>query len=234
MSYIDIRDFEADTPSRTTILIERKHTRIVFIYKTNSNKFLIYRQDFKFMSNDYILTELQSIDIVKQKTGFGYKKFFKCPYCGKRRQHLYFATDLKDTPVFACRDCIVSNVYKYRTNLYDGGNGECLIYYKVAKLLKELNAPIERGTMPRIFMCGLLSDIPKRPKYMREEKYALTIKRLHFIYWMWNECMCGKQKYNARDINDMLEKKNVEFVYEHMLFPEYYKEAFEILEDRGM
>ena len=41
----------------------------------------------------------------------------------------------------------------------------------------------------------------------------------------------------VRDINDMLEEGNTNFVYEHFLFPQYHREAYEVLkelEDKGL
>lgn len=49
---------------------------------------------------------------------------------------------------------------------------ENIIRYKIVKILKSLNADCTR-----IGMYNLLSNIP--PKYMRYEKYALLVKKLH-------------------------------------------------------
>lgn len=231
MSYIDIRDYEADTMYKGIVVQDNKNVNLVMIYETNKDKFIIYRQDFKIMSDDYSLTELQSIDIVKQKTGFGYKKFFKCPFCGQRRQNLYYSeSDLK----FACRSCININVFRYRTNLYDG-NVANVISYKVAKVMKELNA-----NTSHVSMFNLIEHIPDKPKYMRWDKYEISVKRLYFLHWMWEQCITKEygpavgihpylDELTVRDINDMLEAENTHFVYENFLFPQYYRGAYELL-----
>jgi len=236
--YIDIKDYEADAIYESIVVHNHKDISLIQTYKTNLNKFLIYRQDFKIMSNDYTLTELQSIDIVKQKTGFGYKKFFKCPYCGQRRQHLYFvAGELK----FACRSCININIFRYRCNLYDGKVSN-VISYKVAKIMRDLKKDNSYS------MYNLVENIPDKPKYMRWEKYALSVKRLYFLHWMWEQCMTAEygpavgiypqlDELSVRDISDMLEEENTNFVYEHFLFPKYHREAYEALkalEDKGL
>lgn len=239
MSYIDIRDYEADTMYRSTVVQGDKHVNLVMIYETQSSKFIIYRQDFKLRSNDYILTRLQVIDIDYQKTGFGYKKFFRCPYCGERRQNIYFvASELK----FACRSCININVFSYRCNLYDG-NVANVISYKVAKIMREL-----KGNTSQASMYNLIENIPDRPKYMRCDKYELAVKRLYFLHWMWEQCMTKEygpavgiypqlDELSVRDVNDMLEAENTHFVYEHFLFPQYHRKAYEALralEDKGL
>lgn len=117
---------------------------------------------------------------------------------------------------------------------------ENIIRYKTIKILKCLNADYKR-----IGMYNLLTSIPDRPRYMRNEKYALLVKKLHFLYWMWEQCLVIKdgprvgihsslEPFSVRDINDMLEENNVNFVYEHFLFPKYYREAYEILKEKGI
>lgn len=229
---MDIRDYEEDTMYKSIVTQEHRNINLILAYKTNLNKFFIYKRDFVPLTNDYNLTGLQSIDIVKQKTGFGYKKFFKCPYCGQQRQNLYF---VEDELKFACRSCIKTNIYKSRTNLYDG-DIENIISYKTIKIMRHLKADTHH-----ISMYNLIGNIPNRPKYMNQEKYAIAVKRLYFLHYMWEQCVTIKYgsavgiystlgELSVRDINDMLEKKNTEFVYEHFLFPEYHREAFEYLE----
>lgn len=239
MNYIDIRDYEADIMYKSIVKQEHSDINLILTYKTNSNNFFIYRQESTLSNNKYTLIELQSIDIVKQKTGFGYKKFFKCPYCGKQRQNLYFAeSELK----FACRSCININVFRYRTNLYDG-NVVNVISYKVAKIMRELKADTSH-----VSMCDLIEHIPAKPKYMRWDRYSLSVRRLYFLHWMWEQCMTAEygpavgitpkiDDLTVRDVNDMLKEENTNFVYEHFLFPQYHREAYEILkalEDKGL
>lgn len=83
---------------------------------------------------DSISNKSERIEVAYQKTGFGFKRFFKCPYCGTRRKYLY--------PVgigrFDCSNCVERNVYAYRINIYDESI-ENVIRYKILKLLKDLN-----------------------------------------------------------------------------------------------
>lgn len=230
--YIDVRDYEADNMYKGIIVHNHKHVNLIQTYNTKLNKFIIYRQDSKTMSNDFSLSELQRIDIVKQKTGFGYKKFFKCPYCGQKRQHLYYVeSEFK----FVCRSCISINVFKYRTNLYDG-NVANVITYKVAKIMRDLKADNSYS------MYDLVAKIPQKPKYMRWERYEISVKRLYFLHWMWEQCMTAEygpavgitpkiDDLTVRDINEMLEEENTNFVYEHFLFPQYHRRAYEALKE---
>lgn len=231
--YMDIRDYEVDTMYKSIVKQNHRHIKLILTYKTNSNKFIIYRQDFKTMSNDYTLTELQSIDVVKQKTGFGYKKFFKCPHCEHKRQNLYF---VEDTLNFVCRECIDINIYSSRTNLYDG-DVKNVILYKSIKIMRSLKTEISH-----ISMYTLIENIPYKPRYMRQDKYELAVKRLYFLHWMWEQCYTAEygpavgitpklDKLNVQEINEMLQEDNTNFVYEHFLFPQYHREAYEALKD---
>lgn len=57
------------------------------------------------------------LPITKQKTGYGYKRFFLCPSCSQRVQYLY----LRDGEVAKCRYCLPQRIYKARTDVYPGG-----------------------------------------------------------------------------------------------------------------
>ena len=50
-------------------------------------------RDFK-KYDDEVIINGQKIKILIQKTGYGYKKFFKCCSCGKRREHLYLENNI--------------------------------------------------------------------------------------------------------------------------------------------
>lgn len=236
--YVDIRDYEEDNMYKNQVTQWGKAINIMLIYKTNLNKFFIYKQEYIQTNNRYVLTELQNIDIVKQKTGFGYKKFFKCSDCGHKRQNLYF---VEDELKFTCRACISVNVYRQRTNLYDG-DVKNVIIYKARRLMDYLK------TNTKYSMYDIRSNIPDRPKHMRQEKYAIAVKRIYFLYWMWEQCYTAEygpavgitpklDKLNVQEINEMLQEDNANFVYEHFLFPQYHREAYEVLKalkDKGL
>lgn len=66
-----------------------------------------------------------------------------------------------------------------------------------------------------------------KSKYMRESKYRYLIKSLFLLDWMYQQALTGSKSYTSRDIKDMLHRDNVEFVYEHFLFTQYFDIAEE-------
>lgn len=178
-------------------------------------------RDLKEYNDDFICINGQNIKLLLQRTGFGYKKFFQCPLCEKRREKLY-----KKNQVFICRSCIDINIYKTRTNLYDE-KSENLIQYYIKKYITELGIDFyekDKFGWREVSYSNFLSVALSRgkPKYMREAKYEYLMKSLFLLDWMYWQSLSGKTNYTARDIKDMLHKENVEFVYEHFLFPQYF------------
>ena len=179
---------------------------------------------------DSISNESKRIEVAYQKTGFGFKRFFKCPYCGSRRKYLY--------PVgigrFACSNCLERNVYAYRTNIYEG-NIEKVIKYKIIKNLFELDFDLDKlGTMnirdinrDTVNMFNLLGNIPSKPKYMRWNKYEQICKQIYFLDFIYWQVADGRIKnLKAKELKDMLNNNNVNFVYENIIAPIYFKEIY--------
>lgn len=210
---IDITSIVEDNPYKTIVYKEYKHINIVLNYKTTKGIIYVCHQIYMNFEPKYKL--LQQIEVEYQKTGFGYKKFFKCPCCSKRRKYLYFT----DIDKFACRECIDRNVYSYRTNLYDG-NIENVIKYKIVMLLHDLKADIKK-----INMLNLISNIPNKPKYMRWSKYELKVEQMYFLEFIYWELVNKRmERFKVKELNDMLCGDNVKFVYGHIIFPKYYKD----------
>lgn len=68
----------------------------------------------------------RTVQLAYQKTGYGQKRFFICPYCGKRTEHLYIVGDhLK------CRVCSGVKKYEGIQNNTKGGYDE--IGYRMQK-----------------------------------------------------------------------------------------------------
>ena len=68
----------------------------------------------------------RTVNLAYQKTGYGQKRFFICPYCGKRTEHLYIVGDhLK------CRVCSGVKKYEGIQNNTKGGYDE--IGYRMQK-----------------------------------------------------------------------------------------------------
>ena len=177
-------------------------------------------RDFK-KYDDEVIINGQKIKILIQKTGYGYKKFFKCCSCGKRREHLYLENN-----ILICRNCIDSNIYKSRTSLYDE-KSEFLIQYYIKKYITELGIDFyekDKFGWREVSYLNFLSVALKRgkPKYMREEKYSYLMKSLFLLDSMYWKSINGEANYTAKDIKEVLKKDNVNFVYKHILFTQYF------------
>lgn len=57
---------------------------------------------------------------------------------------------------------------------------------------------------------------------MRDEKYSYLIKSLFLLDSMYWKALNRKVKYTAKDIKEILQKDNVNFVYKHILFTQYF------------
>ena len=122
-----------------------------------------------------VTEEYGTINIVKQKTGYGYKRFFECPNCGARVRYLY----LEDT--FKCRHCLGHSVYSGTKNIYPGGDTYlCRLMLKIAK---------KYGIKFKVPFDYRLHAL-ERPKYMRHDKwmkvmYQLqTLENMRFNIWL--------------------------------------------------
>lgn len=227
---IDISSVKDDKPVEVALLVDNKHINLVLFYKINkkTNKSYIEVKQLYYTNDDTNYIDKSVIEIECQKTGFGYRKFFKCPCCGKRRKYLYPV----EVGVFFCRDCIERNIYAYRTNIYDE-NIENVIKYKIVMKLVKLNIDLDSiGTMnikdigkKTVNMLNLLSNIPNKPKYMRWNKYELICKQIHFLYFIYWKVSNGDiDKLTTRELNDMLEENNVNFAYEHIIAKDHFFE----------
>lgn len=106
------------------------------------------------------------IEIETQKTNYGVKSFFICPYCFNNRQHLYHISN-----TWKCREC--GNL-KYRsTTTYRKGMDYCDL--KIDKILNKLKAEHKL----EYYTGDLIPDI--KPYKMRWTTYTRLIKELK--YW---------------------------------------------------
>lgn len=225
---VDITSIQENKPITIKQSMEAKSFYVVLNYSPLEKAILI-----NIVANsciDSISNESKRIEVSYQKTGFGFKRFFKCPYCGSRRKYLYSVGIGR----FACSNCVERNVYAYRTNIYDG-NIENIIKYRIIKNLCELDFDLDKlGTMnirdiniDTVNMFNLLGNIPSKPKYMRWNKYEQICKQIYFLDFIYWQVADGRIKnLKAKELKDMLNKNNVNFVYENIIAPIYFKEIY--------
>ena len=193
MQKIDISDYKREeiyySDSAHKILNEE------LIFQLSGENFLIYKQN---LIDSYKLNLFQDIKIEKQKTGFGYKRFFICPVCGKRRQYLYLFNDT----YFVCRECTGKNIYKSRTNLYDESTTN-IIKHKIIQQLKLLG-----DTSSVRCIADIPERIPSKPRYMRQKKYNLICRKLMELAYMYYRNLDKNLKLTIKDINNLLQDFN--------------------------
>lgn len=172
---------------------------------------------YKRIDIDSIMKNKNYINIVTQKTGYGFKRFLECPLCGSKRVYLYLDKKI------GCRKCL-KLTYKSQ-NIYDE-NILDMIKAKIINLLLELKVDIFEKDIYGFYkldMFTLVGTNFEKPKHMRWEAFSLTVKKIHFLVWMYWEKLEGKHDFTVREVDQMLHKENVEFVWDVFLYDYFYK-----------
>jgi len=73
------------------------------------------------------------IHLITQRTGFGYRRYFLCPACGRKCGKIHWHKGQ-----LHCRTCTPLDIYGYRQSLYDEG-GTALIVWNMRKLVKAIS-----------------------------------------------------------------------------------------------
>lgn len=133
------------------------------------------------------------LNIVRQKTGFGYKRFFICNRCNERRERLYLFTNTLNV---YCRSCSPINIYRGIQNTTKGGTE--YIEYRMKRLAKDYKINFK---YPFNYMLQSLS----RPKYMRHEKWREGLRKLQILENMRFQTIIYKTKYKPEFINYVLD-----------------------------
>lgn len=154
MAYVD-KYFKLDIAS----VVNLKNGK----YKFNSTEL---KGNILIKEYDHIELDSLYIPIDIQRTNYGIKNFFKCPYCFSNRQHIYHVNN-----TWKCREC--GNL-KYRTTTtYRNGMDYCDL--KIDKVLNKLK--VEHKL--EYYTGALIPNI--KPYKMRWTTYARLIKELK--YW---------------------------------------------------
>ena len=129
-----------------------------------------------------------TVSMTRQRTGFGYRRYFLCPTCGRKCGKIHPANKR-----LYCQRCTPINLYGYRQSLYDEG-GTGLIVWRMRKLVKTISSqPIK---WPFHYYDYLLEKPPK----MRHKKYRDTLMRLQILENMRFEVIFGGAQFRAADI----------------------------------
>lgn len=126
------------------------------------------------------------VELARQKTGFGYKAFMVCPWCGSRRVELYMYHD-----ELICTDYYPVRVYKTRQDSTDGGYEE--IGYRMNRLAARYGIQIEQ---PFFYY----QMIFKKPKYMHQNTWEHILRQLQLLANMRFQALFFKKRYSPKFI----------------------------------
>ena len=87
------------------------------------------RQDARKVTFKNVHGKTNTVVFSYQKTKFGFKRFFCCPYCQKRVQKLYYVDHN-----YKCRECSGINPYRGIKNMTKGGADE-IAYRMILSIL---------------------------------------------------------------------------------------------------
>lgn len=105
-----------------------------------------------------------------QKTGYGLKRFFLCPYCSKRVQHLFQVDG-----TYKCQKCSGLNMYKGIKNSTKGGYDE--IAYRMKKYATKNNIHFE---FPFDYSYFALDKRTRRKSFVGRLKVLQALENMRF------------------------------------------------------
>ena len=134
-----------------------------------------------------------SVNFAEQKTGFGIRKFFVCPVCGKRRTKLF----LCGSGLF-CVDCADLKPYKDIQNATKGGYRE--IQYRMERFAERNGITIKKWPFEFV-------DYADHPAYNRK-KFQKALKILQVLENMRLQNILFKTTFRQRTIKAVLTGKH--------------------------
>ncbi len=130
------------------------------------------------------------IELTKQKTGYGFKTFFKCPLCNQRRTDLY----IKNEYIY-CRTCSPTSIYWGIQNTTRGGTLE--FEYRMRRIARKHDIEYKA---PFSYYEFLLQSPDKNVK-----EWSKAIRKLQVLENMRFQTIFYKRKYDSKLISYVLE-----------------------------
>ena len=130
------------------------------------------------------------------KVGYGDRRYFVCPCCGKKRTILYYINH-----GFKCRDCGHFNPYKKIQNGTKGGSSE--IQYRMERYAKKNNIDIVR--FPFNYM-----DYIQDERLMKKGKdsFRMKLKVLQALENMRFQTIMMKKTFSNQAIRKVISEKH--------------------------
>jgi len=112
----------------------------------------------------------QKISLAYQRTGFGQKRYFMCPNCSKRVEHLYSVNDY-----WSCRKCSGVNPYYGIQNNTKGGYDE--IGYRMRKYADVHDIQFE---FPFDYLAFIYDDRVRKAKFRNNLLVLQSLESMRF------------------------------------------------------
>lgn len=114
--------------------------------------------------------QVQKISLEYQKVGYGERRFFRCPHCSKRVEHLYFNGEL-----WRCAKCHGINLYHGIQNKTKGSYDE--IAYRMKRYAEKNKIQIN---IPFNYIEYAQDKKIKRSKYRQHLKVLQALENMRF------------------------------------------------------
>ena len=117
-------------------------------------------------NQDIITVADTDVQIILQRTGFGYRRYFICPFCDSKCGKLH-----RISKKLHCPSCTPLDLYAYRRNLYDEG-GTTLIVWQTKRLARKI------GITDIRFPFDLVDYLDTQPPGVSWRRYIKTLERI--------------------------------------------------------
>ena len=157
---------------------------------------------------DSITINRINVRLISQRTGFGYRRYFLCPSCGRKCGKLHAYKDQLN-----CQICTPHDLYGYRQNLYDEG-GERLISWHMERLARKIGIKIIYSPRERIaskkagehvldFPFDFLDYYDKPPRGMSRARYIKALLKLQAMERLRFNAIFFGCRYTVKDIKEL-------------------------------
>lgn len=127
-----------------------------------------------------------------QKTGYGKKRFFLCPYCKRRVTRLYFVDHS-----YKCRECAGINQYKGIKNMTKGGSDE--ITYRMLRYAEKHDIVFE---FPFDYLQFVTDERVRKKSFLKSLKILQGLENMRF------QSVMSKVTYSSKVLSSVCSGKH--------------------------